>query len=176
VPCESEAEAVTGIPVGGVEDAKRCAAKLLDAGIRRVIVTLGANGSLLAGADGMRHVPAFEIETVDSTGAGDAFIGSLAVFLAEGVVEPEAVSRANLYAGLSTMGVGTQKSFRQRAPKRTPSDPGAISGWSALPVHRLDPLLVALDRLGPLDLERRRQKPVLDGELVDDRDFLDRLE
>jgi ribokinase len=115
VPNETEAEAVTGIHVAGVGDAKRCAAKLLEAGIRRVIVTLGANGSLLAGADGMQHVPAFEVETVDSTGAGDAFIGSFAVFLAEGVAEREAVARANLYAGLSTTGVGTQKSFRQRA-------------------------------------------------------------
>ena len=52
---------------------------------------------------------------IDSTGAGDAFIGSFAVFLGEGVPEEEAVRRANLYAGLSTTGVGTQKSFYDRA-------------------------------------------------------------
>jgi ribokinase len=54
------------------------------------------------------------VESVDSTGAGDAFIGSFAVFLAEGVAEKEAVRRANLYAALSTTGVGTQKSFYDR--------------------------------------------------------------
>lgn len=114
VPNETEAEAITGMPVKNIEDAKRCAAALLAGGIRRVIVTLGANGALLAGRDGMVHVPAFEVKTVDSTGAGDAFIGSFAVFLAEGLPEREAVARANLYAALSTTRVGTQKSFVDR--------------------------------------------------------------
>jgi ribokinase len=59
-------------------------------------------------------VPAFPVKSIDSTGAGDAFIGSFAVFLAEGMPEQEAVRRANLYAGLSTTGVGTQKSFYDR--------------------------------------------------------------
>ncbi|MDH3402090.1 MAG: ribokinase [Acidobacteriota bacterium] len=114
VPNETEAEAVTGIEVRSVDDAKLCAERLLEAGVRRVIITLGSMGSLLAGADGMEHVPAFEVEAVDTTGAGDAFIGSFAVFLGEGVAEREAVRRANLYAGLSTTGVGTQKSFLSR--------------------------------------------------------------
>ena len=114
VPNESEAEAITGMPVRNVEDAKRCAAALLGAGIGRVIITLGANGSLLAGLDGMVHVPPFDVATIDSTGAGDAFIGSFAVFLGEGKQEREAVSRANLYAALSTTSVGTQKSFVTR--------------------------------------------------------------
>jgi len=115
VPNESEAETITGMPVRTVEDAKKCAEKLLAGGVKRVIVTLGANGSLLAGRDGMEHVPAFSVKSVDSTGAGDAFIGSFAVFLGEGLAEREAVRRANLYAGLSTTGVGTQKSFYDRA-------------------------------------------------------------
>ena len=114
VPNESEAETITGAPVKNVEDARRCAQHLLSGGVQRVIITLGANGSLLAGADGMEHVPAYAVKSVDSTGAGDAFIGSFAVFLGEGVPEKEAVRRANLYAGLSTTGVGTQKSFFQR--------------------------------------------------------------
>ena len=115
VPNETEAEAISGLPVKNLDDAKRCAAALLKAGIRRVIITLGANGALLAGSEGMEHVPAFKVKTVDSTGAGDAFIGSFAVFLGEGMDEREAVKRANLYAGLSTTGVGTQKSFSDRA-------------------------------------------------------------
>jgi ribokinase len=60
-------------------------------------------------------VPAFAVESVDTSGAGDAFIGSLAVFLAEGGAEPEALSRANLYAAMSTTRTGTQKSFARRA-------------------------------------------------------------
>ena len=114
VPNESEAETITGLPVKNVEGAKRCAEKLIAGGIQRVIITLGANGSLLAGGDGRVHVAPFAVLSVDSTGAGDAFIGSFAVFLGEGVPEKEAVRRANLYAGLSTTGVGTQKSFYDR--------------------------------------------------------------
>ncbi|MFQ5526507.1 MAG: ribokinase [Thermoanaerobaculia bacterium] len=114
VPNETEAEAVTGIEVKSVDDAKRCAEKLLEAGIKRVIITLGSMGSLVAGAEGMEHVPAFEVEAIDTTGAGDAFIGSFSVFLGEGLDEMEAVRRANLYAGISTTGVGTQKSFMDR--------------------------------------------------------------
>ncbi len=115
VPNESEAEAITGSLVRNVEDAKKCAAELLAHGIRRVIITLGANGSLLASCEAAEHVPAFAVNSVDSSGAGDAFIGSFAVFLAEGVPEQESVRRANLYAALSTTGVGTQKSFSDRA-------------------------------------------------------------
>ncbi len=115
VPNESEAETITGMPVRTVEDAKKCAEQLLSGGVKRVIVTLGSNGSLLAGREGMEHIAAFTVKSIDSTGAGDAFIGSFAVFLGEGLPEREAVRRANLYAGLSTTGVGTQKSFYDRA-------------------------------------------------------------
>lgn len=114
VPNESEAETITGAPVKTVDDARKCAEKLLGGGVRRVIITLGANGSLLAGPDGTEHIAPFPVKSVDSTGAGDAFIGSFAVFLGEGVPEKEALRRANLYAGLSTTSVGTQKSFYDR--------------------------------------------------------------
>jgi len=114
VPNEHEAEAIVGHSVKTVEDAKQCAQSLLASGIRRVIVTLGANGSLIAGPERAVHVPAFSVNAIDSSGAGDAFIGSFAVFLAEGLTEDEAVRRANLYAALSTTAVGTQKSFCDR--------------------------------------------------------------
>ncbi|HEX4427037.1 MAG TPA: ribokinase [Terriglobales bacterium] len=114
VPNESEAETITGIPVHNVDDAKKCATKLLSGGVERVILTLGEKGALLAGPQGMEHIPAFKVNSIDSTGAGDAFIGSFAVFLGEGLPERDAVRRANLYAGLSTTGVGTQKSFYDR--------------------------------------------------------------
>ncbi|MGB8596914.1 MAG: ribokinase, partial [Candidatus Sulfotelmatobacter sp.] len=82
VPNESEAESITGIAVRNVDDARKCANKLLNEGIHRVIITLGAKGSLLASRAASEHVPAFAVKSVDSTGAGDAFIGSFAVFLA----------------------------------------------------------------------------------------------
>ena len=115
VPNESEAETITGMPVRNVDEAKQCATKLLAGGIKRVILTLGSKGSLLAGREGMEHIPAFSVKSIDSTGAGDAFIGSFATFLGEGQPERDAVRRANLYAGLSTTGVGTQKSFYDRS-------------------------------------------------------------
>jgi ribokinase len=114
VPNEHEAETIIGVPVKTVEDARQCAEKLVAAGIRRVIITLGANGAFLASREGGGHVAPFTVHCIDSTGAGDAFIGSFAVFLGEGVPEKEAVRRANLYAALSTTGIGTQKSFYDR--------------------------------------------------------------
>jgi ribokinase len=111
IPNETEAEALSGMPVKNLEDAGACAAGLVARGLRRVIVTLGANGALLAGADEVQHIPPFAVAPVDTTGAGDAFIGSLACFLASGCAESEAIARANLYAALSTLSAGTQKSF-----------------------------------------------------------------
>ncbi len=114
VPNETEAEIISGKKVGNLDEARACAAYLLELGIPRVIITLGDKGALLAGGEGIELVPAFAVQTVDSTGAGDAFIGSFATFLAEGVDEKEALRRANLYAALSTTGIGTQKSFVDR--------------------------------------------------------------
>jgi ribokinase len=114
VPNESEAEAITGIPVHTIEDAKKCADYLLAQGLARVVITLGERGSLLATSEGLELIPAFKVDPIDSTGAGDAFIGSFAVFLAEGLTDKEALTRASLYAALSTTRVGTQKSFPHR--------------------------------------------------------------
>ena len=114
IPNESEAEAITRMPVHSIDDAKKCAEFLLRQGMRRVILTLGERGALVAGQDGIELIPAFKVQALDTTGAGDAFIGSFAVFLAEGLPEKEALQRANLYAALSTTKVGTQKSFSNR--------------------------------------------------------------
>jgi len=115
IPNENEAETISGMRVRNVEDAKACAAYFLERGLLRVIITLGANGALLASRENMELVPAYRVQAKDTTGAGDAFIGSFAVFLAEGMAEREAISRACLYAALSTTRVGTQKSFFTRA-------------------------------------------------------------
>jgi ribokinase len=114
IPNETEAELITGLPVQTIDQAAACAAALLEKGFRRVLITLGSRGSLLADASGHVHIEPFPVTAVDTTGAGDAFIGSLAVFLAEGVPEKDAIGRASLYAALSTTRVGTQKSFPRR--------------------------------------------------------------
>jgi ribokinase len=115
IPNESEAETITGMPVHTAGDAKECARFLLESGMRRVIITRGERGCLLADKESVELVPPFEVQSVDTTGAGDAFIGSFAVFLGEGLPEKEALRRASLYAALSTTKVGTQKSFWSRA-------------------------------------------------------------
>ncbi len=115
IPNETEAELITGLPVQTMEQAAACAEALLHKGFRRVVITLGARGALLADSNGKVHIPPFAVTALDTTGAGDAFIGSLAVFLAEGLPENEAIARASLFAALSTTRVGTQKSFPKRA-------------------------------------------------------------
>jgi len=116
VPNETEAETITDMPVRSVEDAKACATHLVGQGLRRVIITLGEKGALVAHAGGVELVAPYGVATKDTTGAGDAFVGSFAVFLGEGLSEHDAIARANLYAALSTTSIGTQKSFvtRQR--------------------------------------------------------------
>lgn len=111
IPNETEAEALSGMPVGSLHEARACAVHLLRSGVRRVILTLGENGALYATGDTLLHVPPHRVQPVDTTGAGDAFIGSFAAFLAEGRPEIEAIEQANVYAALSTLAVGTQCSF-----------------------------------------------------------------
>jgi ribokinase len=101
--------------VHSIDDARKCAASLLQQGYRKVILTLGARGSLLATAQTTEVIAPFPMTPKDTTGAGDAFIGSFSVFLAEGLPEKESLSRASLYAALSTTRIGTQKSFPKRS-------------------------------------------------------------
>jgi len=114
IPNETEAEALCGMPVTNLHEARACAVHLLKSGVARVIVTLGANGSLCASLDNVQHLAPYRVNAVDTTGAGDAFIGSFATFLAGGYNEADAIARANVYAALSTLGVGTQTSFVTR--------------------------------------------------------------
>jgi ribokinase len=107
IPNESEAEVLSGIAVNSVETARAAAKKLKEQGARRVIVTLGENGALCDNT----HFPAKCVQPVDTSGAGDAFIGSFSAFLASGLSEKESIERANDYAARSTLAVGTQKSF-----------------------------------------------------------------
>lgn len=114
IPNENEAEAIAGRAATTIDDALASGRELVARGFPRVVLTLGERGAILANADSAEHFPAAKAETLDTSGAGDAFIGSFAAFLGEGMPENEAVERANLYAALSTTSVGTQKSFVSR--------------------------------------------------------------
>ena len=91
---ETEAAAVLGRKVDGLKDAGQAATALVAAGARRAVVTAGAHGAALAGPDPAETVPAFGVQAVDTVGAGDAFVGALAVALAAGVPAAEAVRAA----------------------------------------------------------------------------------
>jgi len=110
-PNESETESLTGMAVSTLEEATRAAQNLLSRGWRTVILTLGERGSLLVTAEGSQHIPAPSVRATDTTGAGDAFVGSLAFYLAEGQSLPEAMNRANRIAAISVQSPGTQSSF-----------------------------------------------------------------
>jgi ribokinase len=110
-PNESETELLTGLRVRTVEEAARAARLLLERGAGKVILTLGENGSLLVTEEEALHVPALPVKALDSTGAGDAYVGSLAYFIAAGKALPEAMRRANHIAAFSVQSAGTQSSF-----------------------------------------------------------------
>ncbi len=99
---ESEAAAVLGRPVGGLADAARAAAELVARGPRHAVVTAGAHGAALAGPDGAHVIEGFHVRAVDTVGAGDTFVGALAVALAAGVPAAEAV-RAAAAAGAAAV-------------------------------------------------------------------------
>ncbi len=113
-PNESELQALTGMPVGSIDEAKSAARRLLEKGLNAVIVTLGERGSLLMTNEEEYLCPAVRVESKDTTGAGDAFIGCFATYYIETGDMHRAMELANRYAALSTMKPGTQKSFLDR--------------------------------------------------------------
>ena len=113
-PNESEIKSLAGGRIGSLAEMEEIAENLVDEGIENVVVTLGKEGALIANSEGVDMVPARKVTPVDTTGAGDAFIGSLSVFLAEGRPLKRAVELANNYAAWSTLKRGTQKSFLSR--------------------------------------------------------------
>ena len=105
-PNEPETELLTGMPAG--EGAAR---ELLARGVGAVALTLGEQGCLLVEGDSVTEVPVEPVRAVDTTGAGDAFVGALATFLAAGRSPVDAAERSNAVAALSIQGRGTQTSF-----------------------------------------------------------------
>jgi len=113
-PNEREIEGLTGVAVTDLKSAERAAKAMLDKGAKAVVLTLGENGSLLATPDFTRHFPAFPVQAVDATAAGDAFAAALTVRLAEGAPLEEAVVFANAAGALACTKVGAQPSMPTR--------------------------------------------------------------
>uniref|UniRef100_A0A8D0GNR0 Ribokinase n=1 Tax=Sphenodon punctatus TaxID=8508 RepID=A0A8D0GNR0_SPHPU len=121
---ETEAEIITGIPVGNPEDAGKVGLTLLERGCKLVIVTLGAEGCVLVSVDERipKHVPTGKVAAVDTTGAGDSFVGALAFYLAyyPHLSMEEVIKKSNFIASVSVQASGTQTSFPKR--KDLPQD------------------------------------------------------
>lgn len=114
-PNETETEILTGLSVATLTEAEQAARHLLARGPRAVILTLGERGALLVDQHTVEHIAPVKVSAIDPTGAGDAFVGSLATFLGEGLTLGEAIRRANAVAALSVTKIGTQSSFPTRA-------------------------------------------------------------
>jgi ribokinase len=108
-PNETEAAALAGSSAADAESAARAIAAR---GHSAVVVTLGERGALVVGPSGTRHHPAPEVTAVDTTGAGDAFVGAMAFALGAGVPIDDAVRAAVARASDSVRRPGTQTSYR----------------------------------------------------------------
>ncbi|NWH72549.1 RBSK Ribokinase, partial [Piaya cayana] len=121
---ETEAEILTGIPVGNLEDAGKVGHMLLERGCKLVVVTLGAEGCMMISVEEPipKHVPAGKVRAVDTTGAGDSFVGALAFYLAYYPKLPmeEMIRKSNCIASVSVQASGTQSSYPYR--KDLPQD------------------------------------------------------
>lgn len=115
VPNETELALVSGLPVQDRESAFAAARVLAGRGIRHVVVTLGAQGALYVGEEGEFSLSGQPVAAIDTTGAGDAFIGCFAHGRVQGLGLRDAMQRAVAYSALSVTGRGTQTSYPEAA-------------------------------------------------------------
>jgi ribokinase len=111
VPNETELAILTRMPVDTEEGIFAAARSLLDKGVEAVIVTLGSRGALLTTQTEARRIQPVAVNPIDTTGAGDAFVGSFARFFAGGLALDSALKQASLYAADSVTRRGTQKAY-----------------------------------------------------------------
>jgi len=115
VPNENETSHLTGLPTHNLDGLTVAASSLLASGVGAVILTLGDRGALLAQEGVLRHFPAFSMrQIVDTTAAGDAFVGGLATAVAEGKTLAEAVPWGNATGALAVTKAGAQPSLPYR--------------------------------------------------------------
>jgi ribokinase len=125
---EIEAQTLCGQSADSPQEAAQAGQALRAKGIARVVVTLGARGAVAVDADGARHHPAPKVQAVDTTAAGDTFLGALAVALGEGQSFDEAVRLGIRAAALCIQQPGAQPSIPQRdAVLRSPLPPDWIT-------------------------------------------------
>lgn len=110
-PNETEAETLTGIKVVDDSSAKKAGMELLKLGTKTVIITLGKKGSMLIDANHSELIPAFVVDAVDATAAGDAFTGGFAYAVACGKDIREAIKFGNAVAGITVTRMGAQPSM-----------------------------------------------------------------
>jgi len=117
-PNETEAELMTGHPVDTVEDAERAILHFLELGCNTAIITLGSKGVVFASAYDrqVKHVPTTMVKAVDTTGAGDSFVGSLAFYISKmpDLTLRESIRRSCEIATISVQRPGTQTSYPPR--------------------------------------------------------------
>jgi ribokinase len=111
VPNETETKILTGLDVSDLSTAEKAAREFLSYGVGEVIITLGEEGALLVTRERVTHVPAREVKAVDTTAAGDAFIGGFAVATARGFSPVEAVRYATCAGTLAVTKFGAQTSL-----------------------------------------------------------------
>ena len=114
-PNQTEAEALTGIPVSDVESAHAAAQALLEAGASIAIVKLGEDGACYTTSEGRGHVPSHDVEATDTVAAGDAFGGAFTVALGEGRSVAEAVRYGTAAGALAVTKPGAQEAMPSRA-------------------------------------------------------------
>ncbi|MEC7136618.1 MAG: ribokinase [Pseudomonadota bacterium] len=105
-PNETEAEFYTGIKITNEKDAKQAANKLINLGIKKVIITLGEKGLFYSDGNEEIYFKANSVKAIDTTGAGDAFNGGLAFGLSKGKSIKDCLELANKVAGISTTKLG----------------------------------------------------------------------
>ncbi len=111
-PNEIELELMSGVRIASDEDLMRAGRKAIeDLGIGNLVVTLGERGAMIIAPDRHELIPAFKVKPVDTTGAGDAFNGALAVALVRGEALESAARYANAVAALSTLKLGAQEAL-----------------------------------------------------------------
>lgn len=113
-PNEVEAQILTGIPVDSEKNAGKAADWFFSKGVKNVLITLGSRGVYIATKEKRGMIPAYKVEAVDTTGAGDAFNGGLVAALAEGKSLWEAAAFANALAAIAVQRLGTTPAMPKR--------------------------------------------------------------